>query len=55
MYRYPELIWASTQWIKTLKSLILLDKNSQFGEFFAVTCGQIVLPDRSILIGQNLM
>ena len=38
------------------KKFIKNAKNSQFGEFLKTkACGQTVLPDRSLLIGQKLV
>ena len=38
------------------KSSLKMHKNGQFGEFWqSEACGQTVLPDRSVLIGQKLV
>ena len=40
------------EWTKVHKKC---QKMVNFGDFFEKTCGQTVLPDRSILIGQKLV
>ena len=49
-------IASEASYVYIRQKFIKKAKNSQFGEFWKTeACGQTVLPDRSILIGQKLV